>query len=234
MTWAVGPEEIQPCAFDGVPNVLHNFLDIRSALTESLRRTLSLEAFVLGYRRAQPDDAATVLGFRSANAGDGIPHVAKPIILGEPHMFAPMVLPVRITSYVLPALFVFFVAYPASIHQMGETMAKYLISFPSAAMIVPDGEWEAIVGDSHAVIEEAKAAGVYVFGGGIDEIVPPVLVSADGAVAEGGYPWAPPLNGGFTVLELPSRDDAVAWAARIAKACRCPQELRVFGYDPAS
>ena len=59
-------------------------------------------------------------------------------------------------------------------------MAKYLISFPSAAMVVPDGEWEAVGRDAHAVIDEAKAAGVYVFGGGIDEGVPPVLVSADG------------------------------------------------------
>ena len=63
-------------------------------------------------------------------------------------------------------------------------MAKYLISFPSAAMVVPEGEWEAVVRDSHAVIDEAKAAGVYVFGGGIDENVPPVLVSADGLVTE--------------------------------------------------
>jgi hypothetical protein len=113
-------------------------------------------------------------------------------------------------------------------------MAKYLISFPSAAMVLPDGEWDAVVRDSHAVIEEAKVAGVYVFGGGIDEAVPPVLVSADGTVAVGGYAWAPPLNGGFTVLELPSREDAIAWAARIAKACRCDQELRVFGFDPQS
>lgn len=113
-------------------------------------------------------------------------------------------------------------------------MAKYLISFPSAAMVVPHGEWEAVVRDSHAVIDEVKAAGVYVFGGGIDEGVPPVLVSASGTVAEGGYSWAPPLNGGFTVLELPSRDEAVAWAARIAKACRCSQELREFQFDPES
>jgi hypothetical protein len=131
-------------------------------------------------------------------------------------------------------------------------MAKYLISFPSAAMVVPDSEWEAVGRDAHAVIDEAKAAGVYVFGGGIDEGVPPVLVSANGAVAEGGYPWAPPLDGGFTVLELPSREDAVAWAARIATlelpspeeavawaariatACRCDQELRVFQFDPQS
>lgn len=113
-------------------------------------------------------------------------------------------------------------------------MAKYLISFPSAAMVVPDGEWDAVVRDSHAVIEEAKAAGVYVFGGGIDEQVPPVLVSADGTVAEGGYPWGPKLNGGFAVLEIASREEAVRWAARLARACRCSQELRVFGFDPQS
>jgi hypothetical protein len=113
-------------------------------------------------------------------------------------------------------------------------MAKYLISFPSAAMVVTDDELRAADRDSHAVIEEAKAAGVYVFGGGIDEGVPPVLVSADGTVAEGGYPWAPPLDGGFTVLELPSREAAVAWGARLAKACRCDQELRVFHFDPQS
>ena len=113
-------------------------------------------------------------------------------------------------------------------------MAKYLISFPSAAMVVPDGELDEVGRDAHAVIEEAKAAGVYVFAGGIDEDVPPVLVSAYGAVAEGGYPWAPTLDGGFTILELSSREEAVAWAARIAKACRCDQELRVFGFDPRS
>lgn len=113
-------------------------------------------------------------------------------------------------------------------------MAKYLISFPSAAMVASDDELLAVGRDAHSVIDEAKSAGVYVFGGGIDEAVPPVLVAADGTVAEGGYPWAPPLNGGFTVLELPSREEAVAWAARMAKACRCCQELRVFGFDPAS
>ena len=113
-------------------------------------------------------------------------------------------------------------------------MAKYLISFPSAAMVAPESEMEAVSRDSHAVIEAAKAAGVYVFGGGIDESVPPVLVSADGTYSAGGYSWAPPLNGGFAVFEAPSREEAIAWAARLAKACRCQQELRVFGFDPAS
>jgi len=113
-------------------------------------------------------------------------------------------------------------------------MAKYLISFPSAAMVVPDSELGEVDRDAHAVIEEAKIAGVYIFGGGINEDIPPELVSADGVVSEGGYPWAPPLNGGFIVLELPSREVAISWAARFARACRCSQELRVFGLDPQS
>lgn len=101
-------------------------------------------------------------------------------------------------------------------------------------MVVPAGELEAVGNEARAVIEAAKAAGVYVFAGGIDEGVPPVLVAADGTTSAGGYAWAPPLNGGFAVLELPSREEAIAWAARLATACRCQQELRVFGYDPAS
>ena len=112
-------------------------------------------------------------------------------------------------------------------------MPKYLISFPSEAMVLTDEEFPAVVADSHAVIEQAKAAGVYVFGGGIDERVEPVLVSADGAVSPEIYPGSR-LNGGFTVLELPTRADAVEWARKIAVACRCSQELREFGYDPAS
>jgi len=38
-------------------------------------------------------------------------------------------------------------------------MAKYLISFPSAAMVVPEGELDAVGRDASAVIDEAKAAG---------------------------------------------------------------------------
>ncbi len=106
-------------------------------------------------------------------------------------------------------------------------MSKYLISFPSAAMVVPASELEAVGRDANDVVEEAKAAGVYVFACGIHEDAPAMLVSAGGVVVKGGYSWAPPLNGGFTVLDLPSHEVAVAWAARFAIACRCSQELRV-------
>jgi hypothetical protein len=112
-------------------------------------------------------------------------------------------------------------------------MAKYLISFPSAAMQVAPADLPAVAAASLAVIEEAKSAGVYVFGGGIDERVEPVLVSGDGSIAAQLYPGRQ-LTGGFTVLELPTRADAVRWAGKMARACQCAQELREFMYHPAS
>ena len=66
------------------------------------------------------------------------------------------------------------------IFDVQQSMAKCLISFPTAAMRVPDDEPGTVSRDAQAVIEQAKAAGIYVFGGGTDESVPPVLVSADG------------------------------------------------------
>ncbi len=113
-------------------------------------------------------------------------------------------------------------------------MTKYLISFPSAAMVIPAGDLQAVSDASHAVVQEAKDAGVWVFGGGIDENVPPVMVDGDGAVTEGTYAQTEQLEGGYTVLEVPSREEALGWAAKIAVACRCAQEVRAFMYDPAS
>ncbi|MFC9362641.1 YciI family protein [Rhodococcus sp. NPDC057014] len=113
-------------------------------------------------------------------------------------------------------------------------MTKYLISFPSAAMVIPDGDLQAVSDASHAVVQEAKDAGVWVFGGGIDDSVPPVLVDGDGTVTPGTYPQTTQLDGGYAVLELPSREAALEWAAKLAVACRCAQEVRAFGYDPAS
>ena len=114
-------------------------------------------------------------------------------------------------------------------------MTKYLISFTGEAMAVAEEDLDTVSRESHAVIEEAKAAGVYVFGGGIDEHVAPVLVAGDGTITQGTtYPDVKVPNGGYTVLELPSREAALEWAAKLAVACRCAQEVRQFQYDPAS
>lgn len=111
-------------------------------------------------------------------------------------------------------------------------MTKYLISFPSAAMVVPPEDLPAVAAAAHAVIDEARAAGVHVFAGGIHEGVAPVRVAADGTVVQGTYPQTRTIEGGYTILELPSREAAVSWAAKLAAACRCEQELREFMADP--
>lgn len=113
-------------------------------------------------------------------------------------------------------------------------MAKYLISFPSSAMNVSEDEFAAAVEDSHAVVREAKSAGVWVFGGGIDESVPPVMVTGNGSVLETTYEQTRRIEGGYTVLEVATREEALEWARRIAVACRCAQEVREFMDDPES
>lgn len=113
-------------------------------------------------------------------------------------------------------------------------MTKYLISFPAPAMNVPESDLAEVGEASRAVIREAKRAGVYVFGGGINEGAGSLMVAADGAVTNDTYPQTQEFNGGFCVLELPSREAAIAWAAKLAAACRCAQELREFHHDPES
>ena len=113
-------------------------------------------------------------------------------------------------------------------------MTKYLVSFPAPAMDVPAEEVAAVGEAARIVIREAKEAGVYVFGGGINEKVAPLMVASDGTVTNETYTQTKEFDGGFCVLELPSREAAIQWAAKIAKACRCSQELREFQYDPES
>lgn len=113
-------------------------------------------------------------------------------------------------------------------------MSKFLISFPASAMDVAAEDMAAVSEASHAVIREAKAAGIYVFGGGINAGVAPVMVAADGGCTTATYRQTREFDGGFCVLELPSRAAAIEWAAKLARACRCAQELREFHDDPES
>ena len=111
-------------------------------------------------------------------------------------------------------------------------MTRYLISFPGNAMNFPEEEGPDVADGAHAVIQEAKDAGVYLFAGGLDEGVDPVMVAGDGTVTAGTYPETKELSGGLTVVDVPSRDAALEWAAKIAAACRCAQEVREFQFDP--
>jgi hypothetical protein len=98
---------------------------------------------------------------------------------------------------------------------------------------IPHEEFPAVAKAAHAVVQEAMDAGVWVFGGGLSEDVDTVMVAGVGTITAGTYPLTKEFNGGFTVLDLPSREAAQEWAAKIATACRCAQEVREFMRDPA-
>ena len=108
-------------------------------------------------------------------------------------------------------------------------MTQYLISFGAHAMDhIPDEDAPAVARAAHAAVQEAINAGVYVSAGGLEN-QPACIVATDGAVTDGPYPEA---IGGFTLVDVPSREEALQWAAKIAAACRCAQEVRVIGADP--
>ncbi|WUJ72735.1 YciI family protein [Kribbella soli] len=78
-------------------------------------------------------------------------------------------------------------------------------------------------------------AGVYVFGGGLsyeDGDVEWGVVATDGSVTDGPDPEGKELVGGLTIVDVPTRAAALEWAAKIAVACRCAQDVRKFGDDP--
>ena len=111
-------------------------------------------------------------------------------------------------------------------------MTRYLISFTDGAMDhIPDEDMPEVTKAVHAVVQEALNAGVYLFAGGL-EFQRPSIVATDGTVTEGPYPQTRELSGGFTLVDVPTRQAALEWAAKIAVACRCAQEVREFGPDP--
>lgn len=113
-------------------------------------------------------------------------------------------------------------------------MARYLISFDDGSMDhIPEAELPAVDEAAHNVIREAKAAGVWIFGGGVLR-QQATIVATNGTFSKGPLPETKAVVGGFSIIEVPTRDDALAWAARIAKSCRCAQEVREIMYDPES
>jgi hypothetical protein len=107
-------------------------------------------------------------------------------------------------------------------------MTRYLISFDDGAMTFPEEELPDVAAAARAVVDSATDAGVWVFGGGLRPHEEVSVVGTDGTVTHGPYPESKAYIGGFSVVDVPSREEALDWAARIAVACRCAQEVREF------
>lgn len=113
-------------------------------------------------------------------------------------------------------------------------MPRYLISFDDGAMAhIADHEWQEVSDITHEVTREAKAAGVWIWGGGLAR-QQATIVGTDGSVTPGPFPETKAVLGGFCILEVDTFDDAIGWAKKFAVGCRCAQEVREILYDPES
>jgi hypothetical protein len=112
-------------------------------------------------------------------------------------------------------------------------MPRYMISFDDGSMTFPEEDFPAVGEASHRVVQEAKDAGIWIFGAGLER-QQASIVATDGTVTDGPFPETKAVVGGFSIIEVPSREEALMWAAKIAEGCRCAQEVRELIYDPES
>jgi hypothetical protein len=110
-------------------------------------------------------------------------------------------------------------------------MTRYLISFDDGAMNFPEEDFADVAKAAHDVVQEAVNAGAWVFGAGLDSQRASV-VATDGTVTDGPYPETKEVIGGFAIVDVSAREEALRWAAKFAVACRCAQEVRELLPDP--
>jgi hypothetical protein len=111
-------------------------------------------------------------------------------------------------------------------------MKRYLLSVYQPGGDPPPAEDLArITRDLDAVNSEMRAAGAWVFSGGL---FPPstatVLRHRDGRVltTDGPFVEGKEHLGGFTIVDAPDLDAALAWGRKLAEATTLPIEVRPF------
>ncbi len=113
-------------------------------------------------------------------------------------------------------------------------MAQYLISFDEGAMTFPEEELADVDAAAHAVVRAAMEAGVWVFCSGLKASEDMSVVASDGTVTEGPQREKRRHLSGMMIVDVASREEALEWAAKVAGACRCSQEVRELLADPTA
>jgi len=112
-------------------------------------------------------------------------------------------------------------------------MTEYLIYFNQQWVGDHPEEWYRGRGPlAMAVVDEIRAAGDYVFAGGLVEEVEEAF-SADATsgtllFSDGPFVETKEFLGGLTIVDVADEDAARMWAGKIAEACGWPQEVRRF------
>src|SRR4029078_8357040 len=100
-------------------------------------------------------------------------------------------------------------------------MPRYLISFDDGSMDhIPAEDWPTVGEAWHAVGREIKQAGACIFGGGVVR-QRASIVATDGSVADGPVPETKAVIGGFSIIEVASHEEGLAWAAQTPGDWRC-------------
>ena len=111
-------------------------------------------------------------------------------------------------------------------------MTHYAVYFNQQWVGDHTPEWFAERGPlANSIVEEIKAAGAYVYAGGLDHDGPIFTATPSGDAAlvmDGPYPESKEYLGGLTIIDVPDEETARMWAGRIAEACGWPQEVRVI------
>ena len=115
-------------------------------------------------------------------------------------------------------------------------MTAYLIYFNQQWVGDPTEEWFRSRGPpAMAVVNEIKAAGAYLFAGGLEEDGPVYSADPTGGtvmITDGPYVETKEFLGGFAVVDVPDDADAEAGAAKIAEACGGPHAVRRHKQQP--
>ncbi|MCP9953451.1 YciI family protein [Actinomadura madurae] len=110
---------------------------------------------------------------------------------------------------------------------------KYLIAvqFDESAPEPPEEEMRAQMDRTSKVTEEMRAAGSWVFVGGLLPSDATTVVRPGNGTAtmtDGPFAETKEQLGGFWVIECDDLDQALAWAEKCALACGEPVEVRPF------
>ncbi len=111
-------------------------------------------------------------------------------------------------------------------------MKQYLLSvYQSDGPPPPDVDLEKVMRDIDQLHEELKAAGAWVFDGGLHPASTATVVRVEDdevLITDGPYAEGKEHVGGFTIIRAPDLDAALEWGRKAARATTLPVEVRPF------
>jgi hypothetical protein len=114
-------------------------------------------------------------------------------------------------------------------------MAKYLLSVHSIAGEVrapmTDEEMQQYMKQIHALEEEMRSTGTWVFGGALHEPDTATVVRMSGGevlTTDGPFAESKEHLGGFYIIEADHLDAALTWASKVTEIVKKPIEVRPF------